>query len=224
MYANIGALQATVASLKTLPNVVALTETWLKSYDKYHLDGYQPIRVRKRKYKKGGGVACFIRNDPVIIDEFPDESLEMLTLKIQIGEDKFVVSVVYKLRSLSKNDFLKSLEIELNKIHHGQYKRVICGDFNKNLQKQTPHTKTYIELLMMNGLYLQNDKSYPTRKTSTGQSCIDHIAASFKLNCIVLLTIKTNHYPILASLGRDREVKDTQILRSNLKLLEKPAN
>ena len=52
--------------LEYKPIVICLCETWLTDNDPlglYQIEGYQPVEVKNRPNKRGGGLAVFVRND-----------------------------------------------------------------------------------------------------------------------------------------------------------------
>ena len=52
--------------LEYKPIAVCLCETWLTDNDPlglYQIEGYQPVEVKNRPNKRGGGLAVFVRND-----------------------------------------------------------------------------------------------------------------------------------------------------------------
>ena len=60
-------------TLKTKPAVIAVCETWLTDndpIDMYFITGYQPLIVKNRNDKNGGGVGFFVREDCKIISNF----------------------------------------------------------------------------------------------------------------------------------------------------------
>ena len=52
--------------LEYKPIAICLCETWLTDNDPlglYQIEGYQPVEVKNRPDKRGGGMAVFVRND-----------------------------------------------------------------------------------------------------------------------------------------------------------------
>ena len=55
-----------LSELEYKPIAICLCETWLTDNDPlglYQIEGYQPVEVKNRPNKRGGGLAVFVRND-----------------------------------------------------------------------------------------------------------------------------------------------------------------
>ena len=79
-------------TLETKPAVIAVCETWLTDndpIDMYFITGYQPMIVKNRNDKRGGGVGFVVRDDCKLISNFFYEgNLEHLLLTIESGKSE----------------------------------------------------------------------------------------------------------------------------------------
>ena len=86
-------------TLDTKPDVITVCETWLTDNDPidvYFITGYQPMIVKNRNDKRGGGVGFFVRHDRKLISNFFfEENLEYLLLTMESGKKLKKISVFY---------------------------------------------------------------------------------------------------------------------------------
>ena len=170
--------------------IIGITESKLDNCildSEIDIDNYQILRCDRSR--KGGGVACYVRNDLSYIKK------QKIFFKILLPKTKpITVGIIY--RPPNQNNFLQTLNENFAKLDTLKKELYILGDFNINLYQNQNHTgcknntlvsatvsndvKNYLEFCTMFGL-TQLIKS-PTRITCSSTSLIDHILASVPEN------------------------------------------
>ena len=154
------------------------------------IDNYDLLRCDRNR--KGGGVACYIRNDLSYTQKslFPND-IENVFFEIHLPKTKpITVGIVY--RPPNQTNFIKTLNENFAKLDTINKETYILGDFNINLydngkyiicknntlmsRSVTNDARNYHQFCAMFGLK-QTIKS-PTRITCRNTSLIDHILAS----------------------------------------------
>ena len=162
-------------TLETKPAVIAVCETWITDsnpIDMYFITGYQPIIVKNRNDKRGGGVGFFVRDDCKLISTFFFEgNLEHLLLTIENGKKRINFCVLYRPPSEKIQTFFETFESLLFNINAMKEETIICGDFNIDIS-DTYHQQ-YKNVINSFNYELQNAE--PTRVTKITSKCIDHI-------------------------------------------------
>ncbi|RWS09400.1 hypothetical protein B4U79_18123 [Dinothrombium tinctorium] len=116
------------------PDLLCLTETWLKPEypdDLLSIDGYFMLR-NDRKFKKGGGIAVYVKNEfnGIVNEQQLNFNFEHIKVGIKFKNNKeFYVTTIYLPPDLKKEirneyfEFLKTLNDE----------NILIGDFNIDL-------------------------------------------------------------------------------------------
>ena len=112
---------------KVKPNIICLTETWLKGTININISGYNLYR-NDRFGSKGGGVAILVRQDITVVPNnfnyFTDGFLESLVITVQLNQHKCNICVIYNPnKKITESEFAHYFSnLDPNTI--------ICGDFN----------------------------------------------------------------------------------------------
>ena len=86
---------------------------------------------------RGGGVVFFGSNEPSIgIIQITTKKLQqILTVEIESGENKCLVSVLYKAPVYSTDNFTDDLIEHFEKTKSNVDTRILCDDFNTDVKK-----------------------------------------------------------------------------------------
>ena len=131
--------------LEYKPIVISLCETWLTDNDPlglYQIEGYQPVEVKNRPTKRGGGLAVFVRNDiNYSMLNFTIDIEHMAISLINEQGTKATLSLIYRPPSSSIDSFIENFDkllFELKKLKHECF---VTGDFNIDMRKETNENK-----------------------------------------------------------------------------------
>ena len=128
IYANIQEFKQ--LTNKHSPDIICLTETWLKETDKLHIKSYITYRFN-RDNGRGGGLAILvhqkIKSTIINTPDFANGKLEKLKIKINISKNQWseLLLLYNPCENISQNEFNHYLEnMDTNSI--------VCGDFNSH--------------------------------------------------------------------------------------------
>ena len=141
MHLNINSLLSKIDEvrdiiIKTKPTIFGVSESKLDdtvSDNEIHIDGY--VIIRSDRNRHGGGVACYIKEDicfnvnPILSKEIEGVLFDILLPKTR----SITVGVFY--RPPDQNNFLDTLESDLEKLDLSNNDVFLLGDFNINLLK-----------------------------------------------------------------------------------------
>ena len=124
---------------KIKPNVICLTETWLKGAINLNFNGYKMFR-NDRFGARGGGVAILIRHDITVVPNdfnyYLDGFLETIVVSIQLNQLKCNLCVMY-------NPNKKVTESEFSHYFNNVGPNsIICGDLNAHDALWSSHNRT----------------------------------------------------------------------------------
>ena len=160
--------------------VIGLTETKLDDsieVGEIEIEGYSLERCDRNR--KGGGVACYVRNDISfnVRENFSNE-IENIFVDILLPKTKpILVGIVY--RPPDQSGFIESLNEAISDTHSFDNQEVyIMGDLNIDLKGKPPLAKSYKEFCSLHGLTQIIDS--PTRITEETSTLIDHIMTNSK--------------------------------------------
>lgn len=215
LHKNFDLLKSFLNCLPKLPDVIAVTETWLQETTKhlYSLDGYTSIHLT-RTNKEHGGISIFTRNE-IKVDvlhqfHYVDDNIEICSCKLEIENTNYVISVLYRPRSkhIAVNEFTNILnEILTNEIFR-RNKTVLVGDFNINLLEHSTHLPTNIFLNTMQTLnyfpHISRPTRFPDSPNLSQPSLLDHIWTNFTpfsfsgiIHCCI-----SDHLPIFININQ----------------------
>lgn len=223
IHINIRSLQKNFDILKSFlnclpkpPEVIAVTETWLQQNTKhlYFLEGYESFHLT-RTVREHGGITVFTKNhmkaEPLMLYSFINENIEICTSKLELGNTKYIISVIYRPNSkhIAVNEFTNFMNELLNNDIFRHNKSIIIGDFNINLLEHSSHLPTNLFLNSLQSLNFFPHISRPTRfpdSSALGQpSLLDHIWTNFlprSLSGIIHFSI-SDHLPIFININTE---------------------
>lgn len=163
------------------PDLLFLTETWLKNCETkyYDITGYEG--VHNCRATKGGGVAIYIKQG------FKFEILDITNIErcnivgIKIANINFRIFCLYRSPKNNVNTYL----YHLNQILENHKNIVIIGDININVLKTGRICKKYLDIISLNSYQVKNchqkKVEITRRKTRNNNrskgSLIDHVIA-----------------------------------------------
>ncbi|XP_037774067.1 uncharacterized protein LOC119570383 [Penaeus monodon] len=193
---------------KENPNIIAITETWLKEKDKFTLNNYTIIR-KDRVNQVGGGLAICIKNNlqfkEINLREIYRDKLETLGIKVNYKRKWLNIIIIYNPCNDIKTEELQYYSDQITD------PKLIMGDFNahhpywnENISNRQINTtgKNIIKWISQNNLIMLTPKNQITRidpKTAK-ESTIDLVFGSPTLSHIQLKTtshLDSDHLPII---------------------------
>ena len=202
--ANKESFYSLLSSLKIVPKVIIMTETWLseESLSLCTLDGYigyHTVRIGRRSGGVSIFVQCSIHSEKIETLSISDDVIESCTVKLRFAEREIFVLGLYRPQGPSLSSFNEKLIEILNNSPHLSNKALIAGDLNINL---LDHENSYVCEFMCNLQSLQYLPviTKPTRMPNNNQtpSLLDHIWLNFltRYNSGILLTdLVSDHCP-----------------------------
>ena len=187
---NFDTLKSFLSCLPKLPDVLAVTETWLKESTKhlYPLDGYASHHL-VRTNRNQGGISIYTKTEftiePINQYCYINNNIEILTTNLNILNSTYIISVIYRPHSKHElvNEFSSAIDQILSDDAFKRNKSILLGDFNINLLEHTTHLPTNTFLNTMQALSYFPHISRPTRfpdNPDLGQpSLLDHIWTNF---------------------------------------------
>src|SRR5277367_2616127 len=188
-------------TLPKLPQLIILTETWLKKYQTkfFQLPNYiriDELRSNTRNNVEGGGVSIFIHHSIKILEyrKISSHNIEALEVIIRPDVEPICLHVIYRpppptVKTKKLIQFLEQLLQKPKKCNH----HIILGDLNVDLlnPKRAVDIKAKNDLLNLIAVYGSSqlvDK--PTRISKTTQTLIDHFITNRPDQCKI---DKINH-------------------------------
>ena len=99
-------------SLKSAPDIICLSETWLKDcndHNSYRLKGSNTITNKSRK-GLGGGVMMQLKVNVTVIEEFASELAESISVLAKVNNEVFGMMLVYNPPKDNKFAFVEEFE------------------------------------------------------------------------------------------------------------------
>ena len=208
-----------IQSLKFLPDIIAINETWEKksSLGQFrNLQHYDYIS-NFRPNLTGGGVALYIKKTINYtlrngLTQMNEGIFESLFIDIQLGNDKITCGTIYrapKQDRFSNNQFKTQLKNALSTLNVSKNKAYIMGDLNYDLL-QDSHTFTddFVDIMYDHSFYPIINK--PTRITQSSSTCIDHIWTNIhdKSSSSAIITHKiADHLPAVIQSTKITNIK-----------------
>uniref|UniRef100_A0A8C6LE27 Reverse transcriptase domain-containing protein n=1 Tax=Nothobranchius furzeri TaxID=105023 RepID=A0A8C6LE27_NOTFU len=214
LFGKLQIIQDYFSKLENKLSVIAITETWLKNdmMDEVQIEGYE-LFFANRTYKRGGGVALFIRTDLKckLVEDMTmieDGVMEVITVEINNNTSKnILVGCVYRAPGACIKTFTERIS-ELGD-HIKNKTLLLCGDFNINIELPAGQkTNDFINSMYSLGLFPLITK--PTRITAHSATIIDNIFTNKKddvLRSGVLMADISDHLPVFAVLKNKQLIK-----------------
>lgn len=173
MRSNFNILSVNLASFKSLPQMIFLSEVWIGSDEVslYQLDNYKVYDGCNNTYRSGGVVAYVRDNLSCNFKVYKLKSADLMSVCFNIGNVEWCVVCVYRLQFIGVKVFIDELSDVFNKIKTNNV--VIVGDMNLNILSLDNDTKEY--LLMLSARGFKSILNCPTRVKGQSKTCIDHI-------------------------------------------------
>lgn len=156
---------------KSKVDVFCVSETWFDdeiSEQYYMISGYTLFQnSRKRREKKGGGVAIYCKNNlkARLVSKSKDTDVEFVNVEIYDTVTKILVSCVYNPRRInSLEPFFEEFYRHL--IDYDHY--ITCGDFNVDLLIDDKYSEELTDYVNSVGLSIVNCQM-PTRFSSNSE-------------------------------------------------------
>ena len=185
-----------------------------------NLTRYQPVMLANSQIN-AGGVGVYVTDKLTVIPLGKNElnsNCENIWLRIsnKIGNDSFIVGVIYRHRKGDVNNFLTALNKKLDLLSNKRY--YLFGDFNLNVSSTVNNEDdlNYLNTISSNGAYSFINK--PTRVTNVSQTTIDHIVISDSTRVVYPVIIQrdlTDHYPIACCVTGDPNITNLKIKQDN---------
>ena len=224
---NFTKLEALVFSLHIKPDVIAVTETWIKPLHSgpfQNLLGYKLISNCRQKYI-GGGVAFYVKDniEYTICDDLTimnEKIFESVFLNIKNKNDVITCGAIYRspLNDAESNQtFRLTLQKCLKSINSNQ-KCYLFGDFNYDLAKtnHNTHVDEFSEIMFSHSFYSLINK--PTRITDTSSTIIDHIwtnTYSQPIKSGIILHPISDHMPVIMSTNMNKISRTNTVKKRN---------
>ena len=181
-------------------HIICLCETFLNDTfcdQEIHINDY--TLFRKDRSSHGGGIVVYVKDNISCIrrQDLECDSLESIWLECQqSNSSSFLICSCYRPPS-AKHEWLDIFSVSLEKSFLEQKECIIVGDFNINLDDDSSHARSWIDVLSsVNHTQLVNT---PTRVSKNSATLIDH-AFSNRICNISKITIPklsiSDHYPI----------------------------
>ena len=200
-----------IQSLKFLPDIIAINETWgkksslgqfrnLQHYD--YISNFRPNLT-------GGGVALYIKktiNYTLSIDLtlMNERIFESLFIDIKFGNDKITYGTIYrapKQDRFSNNQFIVQLKNALSILIVFKNKAYIMRDLNYDLlQDSHIFTDDFVDTMYDHSFCPIINK--PTRITQSSSTCIDHIWTNIhdkNISSAIITHKIADHLPVIQS-------------------------
>lgn len=190
LHKNFDSLKSFLCALPNLPDVIALTETWLQEHTKhiYSIEGYTPFHL-VRTDREHGGITVYTKNviNAEVLEQFCfiNRNIEIFSSKLKVGDTTFIISVIYRPQSkhIAVDEFIHIINELFSKETFKCNKTIILGDLNINLLEHATHLPTGLFINAMQTLNYFPHISRPTRfpdSPNLGQpSLLDHIWTNF---------------------------------------------
>ena len=207
---NFDNLLRLIDSLKVMPTVIAVTETWLNSFNEDHfiIPGYT-FFASSRKSKSGGGVGLYITNlviSAVKIVDIIDNYFEFILVEItQPNCKNIIVGAIYRPPSGDLGQFNLAFDNFLNLLISDCHKHIfLAGDYNINLLRSDSHVETdvFVNNLRCHSFVPTIDK--PTRVGEYSSTLIDNIFINvhcFNYKSAIIYNDLSDHFPIILSIN-----------------------
>lgn len=164
-----------------LPHVICISEYHLKDYELQliHLNDYTLGANYCRKFFHKGGVSIFVYNklkyNTINLEEFTVETdIEACAISLPINslrEKKLCILTIYRSPSGNFINFLKRLDMILQKLYRENYNIIMRGDIKVNYLNED-NRKNQLDAVM-HSYNLNSIVTFPTRADSSTSTLID---------------------------------------------------
>ena len=190
---NYDHLVSLLSNFTTMPSIISISETWLKSNDPtsfFSLQGYTFISKPRKNNKRGGGVGLYVSNTlsfttPVNLSNILDDVCEYCVIEVQNTQKSNVLIIgLYRPPDLNialfNDKFPKFLQDLLGKSNRNNKKKIlISADWNLDLLKLNTDGKVNQLLNNMMSFGLLPTITVPTRITERSMTLLDNIFMNY---------------------------------------------
>ena len=212
---NFDSFRSYLANFKLPPQVLTLSETWLKKGEEvyYNLPNYNFVSL-PRENKQGGGVGIYIYYDlPYVIRHdlmnIMKGECEYIVIELILTNNvPILITSLYRPPNTDLNKFNVSfknfLRIITNDAKRHKKRILIAGDTNIDLLKHINHpgTDDFLNELMAFGFLPSVTR--PTRITEVTATLIDNIFTNFPENItssLIAYDDISDHFPIIVNIS-----------------------
>lgn len=216
-------LELYINALEQKPNLICLTEHWLKpaEEDFIKLEGYKMVSSFSRLDMAHGGACIFsTEHDFEEITGIKEISIEghIECACVKSNKNKIIVLCIYRSNLGDFDAFIEKLGDIFDKIQlkYKTFKIVLCGDFNVNLMENSNQTQVFLDLISANNM--SQTIFQPTRVTKNTATLLDNIFVNFNnyVNCEVLKSTLSDHYAQLLVTHKTRESAENVIIKKRV--------
>lgn len=212
---HIDELDAFLDVLNELPDIIVLSETWLKenSANTAVIKGYTPVHCH-RKIQNSGGVSIYVKNSldfrPLPHLTHSNSTIESLSIEISINNKLITVIGIYRPHSDTIENFQAALNNILQDDALSNKSVCVTGDFNINLlNSDNNNVNNFINSMHANHFITHITK--PTRfsdRQNDRPSLLDQIWTNSlnKYTSGIIQTDITDHCPIFTILDIDKNL------------------
>lgn len=226
-------VEMVVGELTSKPKVLCFTEHWctVEELQCLRIDGYRLVASYTRSVGTHGGSCVFVTDDLENKVECYDLRQDCEDFNFECacavdGVNRTVIVTVYRSPTGDTDKFLERLNKIIDNINKKfiRHKKIICGDFNICLLKESQLANRFRDILRQNNFTQTITK--PTRVTKKCASLIDNIFINYddSLQGVILYTALSDHYGQAIELSPRDEIRgcavDSKFVRvfSNSKL------
>lgn len=203
-------VELVVGELKNKPKVLCFTEHWCTAEELQCLkiDGYHLVASYTRSVGTHGGCCLFVTDDLENKVECYDLRQDCEDFNFECacavdGVNRAVIVTVYRSPTGDTDTFLERLNKIIDNIDKKfiRHKKIICGDFNICLLKESHLANRFRDVLRQNN-FTQTIRE-PTRVTKKSATLIDNIFVNYNdsLQGVILYTALSDHYGQAIELG-----------------------
>ena len=215
------AIKILLKSLKSKPEVLCITETWLDddNKDSFKLNGYTAFHLT-RVNRSHGGIAVFVKSEfnVSLIQNlsFINDEIEILTIEFTLNKKVYNICTIYRPQNKYSRikEFIDALNVLLTNTYLSNNNIIITGDLNINLLEHMTHPPTNQFLTYMQSLKFIPLISRATRFPFEGQrgdpSLLDHVFANFTTNYYpgILKHDFSDHFPVFLHIPIPKQQKN----------------
>ena len=214
--------------------MLCFTETWLSHDDSNIYNFFDYIHIPSIRNGKGGGTSIFIKNninfttrDDIKAELWMDRTFEVTAIEIEREKYKnLLISCIYRSPDSPINNFIKQLDILMDKALKEKKMLLVAGDFNVDLKLNNRSVQELKTTISTSGFHYLINK--PTRVTKLSQSCIDNLLIndSDNVNSAGILELDiSDHFAVYVDLNlHPSKNTDTQRISSLKRVKTEAAN
>lgn len=229
MNANFDSLLNLLHNFDVLPEIIAVSETWLSTETDslYNIEGYDFVSRPRNSKSLGGGVGIYYKNElnaRICPELCSSICIECVFIEIvQQGSPNIIVGAIYRPPNNDIVQFNAEFHNLLGKLSLVAKKNTniaLAGDFNIDLLLADSSSSTQLFLDNLSSYSFVPTISLPTRITSSSSTLLDNVfvnSLSTTISSAIIFSDISDHLPILVKLPAKlapRQSNTTQMTRS----------